>query len=90
MITTHIVGVQVPPLLSTMIPAEDAACVHTADSRFCWRDTAEEEAFLAQISAHNSNIGAVMDAFSARMEQWRVEKDNASSNGSINKGKATF
>lgn len=68
-----------------MIPTEDSDCVYTADNRFNWRDTAEESEFLEQIQAHNNNISAVIDSFSARMEQWKSEKDSGSGPGT--KGK---
>lgn len=69
-------GVQIPPLLSTMIPAEEAKSMHTANLQYSLHDSAEEAELLAQIETHNQNMNGVVDNFNQLMEQWRAEKDS--------------
>eukprot|EP01032_Pedospumella_encystans_P020009 gene20009-22743_t len=70
------VGVQIPPLLSTMIPVEEAKNMHTPNLQYALHDPAEEAELLAQIEAHNQNMSSAVDNFNQLMEQWRVEKDS--------------
>jgi hypothetical protein len=69
----------VPPLLSTMIPTEDAAQLPTADASYNMRSEAAEQALLGQIQEHNAGIAKVLDSLDTRMEQWRVDNSSSSS-----------
>lgn len=69
-------GVQIPPLLSTMIPAEEAKSMHAPNVQYEMHDPTEEAELMAQIDTHNQNMGGVVDNFNQLMEQWRAEKDS--------------
>jgi len=68
-------GVQIPPLLSTMIAADEAASVYTADHQFDLHSPAEQAELEAHIGAHNQSLSGIVDSFNLQMEQWRTEKD---------------
>lgn len=68
-------GVQIPPLLSTMIPAEEAKGMHLPNVQYELHDPAEEAELMAHIETHNQSVSNAVDNFNQLMEQWRVEKD---------------
>ena len=80
------VGVQVPSLLSTAIPAEQSAYMHAPDAAFVLEESEEAE-LMTQIHAHNRDIAVVLDNFSVQMEQWRTEKDQTGLKTSLSSAK---
>ena len=55
-----------------MIPKEDVGCLHVPDAQYVLQPE-EESALLTHV--HNNNIGNIVDAFSAQMDQWRVDNE---------------